>query len=249
VVAACAASRIFRRHRRSHLEAALRAASARTGQGTRETERAALEQSIAAVERKQARLVHSLAEGMVEDPEEDRSFRDAIRTEHGALERRRQTLRGQLTNLGSRTTDHVPGDPALLDALPQLDLRVDLQPETLQRQLYESFGLELRYSRPREEIALRVMITRDRLDDLRDAARSLGADNGTRVKPEMPMRDGPDCTHVLGTPDRIRTGATALKGRRPGPLDDGGRRPAWAPWGAVGDGGSIWDGSTDRQRG
>ena len=27
----------------------------------------------------------------------------------------------------------------------------------------------------------------------------------------------------LGTPERIRTAVTALRGRRPGPLDDGGR--------------------------
>src|SRR6185437_3788180 len=30
--------------------------------------------------------------------------------------------------------------------------------------------------------------------------------------------------HVLGSPDRIRTGATALRGRRPRPLDDGAER-------------------------
>ena len=36
------------------------------------------------------------------------------------------------------------------------------------------------------------------------------------------------------TPYGIRTRATALKGRRPRPLDDEGYRPAWAPLSASG---------------
>ncbi|MEU2423688.1 hypothetical protein ABZ619_22130 [Streptomyces sp. NPDC007851] len=50
---------------------------------------------------------------------------------------------------GSRR--HV--DPPL-----HLDVDLGLVPEDMQRRLYNAFGLEVRYSRPREELTLRVMV-------------------------------------------------------------------------------------------
>ncbi|MEU9992071.1 recombinase family protein [Streptomyces sp. NPDC048045] len=52
-----------------------------------------------------------------------------------------------------------PADgPALVDQPLHLDVDLGLIPEEMQRRLYKAFGLEVRYSRPREELTLRVMV-------------------------------------------------------------------------------------------
>jgi site-specific DNA recombinase len=229
-------TRIFGPNRRAHLAAALTASASGRQEEERDQERAALERSIAELERRQARLIHSLAEGIgthsmeSDDPDAERSFREAIRAEHATLDRQRQALRRQLTDLGQQpATDHQPGDPVLLDALPTLDLRLESAPETVQRTVYEAFGLQLRYSRPREELGIRVVVTRDTKDRLTDAVREVrepGERASASASQERDSRAGEhrskECSLVPCTPDGIRTRATALKGRRPGPLDDGG---------------------------
>jgi hypothetical protein len=216
-------TRIFGPDRRTHLAAAL-TASAADGAKERATELAAVQRAIAALERRQTRLIQGSAEGSgtESDTEAERCFREAIRSEHAAIERQRQDLRSQLADPDPPpTAQRGPGDPALLEALPQLDLRLDSAPETIQRAIYDAFELRLRYSRPREEIAISVMITRDTHDRLRDldAGSSASCESGTEHR-------SPERAHVMCTPDGIRTRATALKGRRPGPLDDGGWRAA-----------------------
>jgi site-specific DNA recombinase len=208
------ADRIFGPQRRAHLRTTLEAASQDPGHDSNEGERSRLEQAIATLEGKQARLIQTLAEGVGgnddgADPEPERAFRNAIRSEHATLERQRQALRQLLTDLSAPTTPQTHGgDPALLDALPRLDIRVENHPEAIQRQLYDAFGLEVRYSRPREEISIRVLINRDTLDGMGEtiAALKTGTDDtekkgecaGPLPAPSHQRRY--ERSHVLGAP-------------------------------------------------
>lgn len=172
------ATRIFGPNRRSHLTAALEAARSADGAGDRiANERATLEHAISAIGRLQARLIRTLADGSDDDtddldPEREKQFRDAIRQEHATLGGQRKQLAEQLARI--RVSKHAvrPADSeALLDALPHLDLDLALVPEEIQRRLYSAFGLEVRYSRPREELTLWVRIPGYLLDGLVSAAR------------------------------------------------------------------------------
>ena len=141
---------------------------------TRDRERASLEEAIAATERKQSRLIQSLALGFNGDQTaaeefdqaEEIAFRNAIRKEHAALTKQHQELKNQLVALLS--ADAVPdlGGRELLEALPHLDLTVDSLPEEEQRILFDAFNLELRYNRHTQELALQVVIARHSIERL-----------------------------------------------------------------------------------
>jgi len=175
------ATRIFGPDRRSLLTAALEAARSADDTGDRiAKERAALERAITAIGQRQARLIRTLADGFGDDeaddldPDQEKEFRDAIRQEHATLGARREQLAEQLARLQSPKQAADPADTtALLDALPHLDVDLALVPEEIQRRLYNAFGLEVRYSRPREELTLRVMIPGCLLDGLVSVTREL----------------------------------------------------------------------------
>lgn len=208
-------TRLFGPDRRTHLATTL-AAVKPPDEDAQAVERAGLERSITELERRQSRLIRSLAEGIAgDDTETERSFREAIRTEHAALERQRQDLRRRLAALDATATGGPPDDdPSLLDALPRLNLRVADCPEAVQRQLYDAFGMEVRYSRPREEIAIRVLVTGDTLEAAQQTAEQLGK-KGERDKNRLDSmnRHGSKRSHVLGAPGRIRTCAHGSGGR------------------------------------
>lgn len=126
--------------------------------------------------------------------------------------------------LGSRRTVTCDNE-ALLDALPYLDVDLTRVPEEKQRQLYEAFGLEVRYSRAREELGLRVTIPGHAIDALASITRGLDAgnketgasievlapDHGTRVL--KTGRNSRSYSPFLGAPGRIRTCAHGSGGR------------------------------------
>ncbi|MFV5995160.1 hypothetical protein ACNPQM_22585 [Streptomyces sp. NPDC056231] len=104
----------------------------------------------------------------------DGQFRDAIRREHATLGAQREQLAEQLARLQSPKQAADPADTAaLLDALPHLDVDLALVPEEIQRRLHSAFGLEVRYSRPREELTLRVTIPGCLVDGLVSVTREL----------------------------------------------------------------------------
>ncbi|MGC0400536.1 hypothetical protein RKD27_003180 [Streptomyces sp. SAI-126] len=165
------ATRIFGPDRRGHLTAAFEAARSADGSGDRiAKERAALERAITAIGQCQARLIRTLADGFGGDeaaddfdPDQEKQFRDAIRREHATLGAQRQQLAERLAHLQSPKQVAQPADSAaLLDALPHLDVDLTLVPEEIQRRLYNAFGLEVRYSRPREELS-RFRVATDRM--------------------------------------------------------------------------------------
>ncbi|MFJ6589573.1 recombinase family protein [Streptomyces violaceusniger] len=212
------ATRVFGPDRRTHLGAALEAARLADGPGDRTAkERAALEQAIKAIGERQARLIRTLADGGT-DPEREKEFRDAIRREHAALGKQRTELAEQLARLEAPKPEVRSVDSAaLLDALPRLDIDLALVPEEIQRRLYDAFGLEVRYSRPREEVTLRVTVPGHLLDGLVAVTRELDPWNkksGARTEvlaPDHDTRGGQTRhnhrvhSHPLSAPGRIRT--------------------------------------------
>ncbi len=184
------ATRIFGPGRHSYLSAVLEAAKPDDDAGVRTAkERTALEQAISAISQRQARLIRTLADGtghgeqdVVFDPEQEKEFRAAIRQEHATLGAQRKALAEQLARLNALpATDDAVDPSALLDVLPHLDVDLSLVPEKIQRRLYAAFGLEVRYSRPREEITLRVTIPGHMVDGLVSVTRELEPWNKNRV--------------------------------------------------------------------
>ncbi len=228
------ATRIFGPDRRSHLTTALEASRPEKDTSDRiAKERAALEHAISAIGQRQARLIRSLADGLGADDDsvdldldQEKQFRDAIRREHATLGSQREQLAEQLARLNTPKPAAGSGDTAaLLDALPRLDVDLALVPEEIQRRLYDAFGLEVRYSRPREEVTLRVTIPGNMVDGLASVTRSLDPWNkksGPRTEvrePDHGTQDGQAGqnrqirSHLLGAPGRIRTCAHGSGGR------------------------------------
>ncbi len=228
------ATRIFGPGRHSYLSAALEAAQPGHDAGARVAkERAALEQAISAISQRQARLIRALADGTghddqdaVFDPAQEQEFRDAIRQEHATLGAQRKALAEQLACLNAQPTTGNAVDPsALLDALPHLDVDLSLVPEKVQRRLYSAFSLAVRYSRPREELTLRVTIPGHMVDGLVSVTRELEPWNkksGSRtevLEPDHGTRSGQSRqsrrvrSHLSSAPGRIRTCAHGSGGR------------------------------------
>lgn len=165
-----------RRARRGRLEPGPgRGAGDRIGK-----EQAAPGRTISAIGQRQARLIRTLADGLGGheasdlDPDQEKQFRDSIQREHAALGAQREQLAEQLADLRApKQAVRAAANAALLDAVPHLDVDLALVPEELQRRLYSAFGLEVRYSRPHEELTLRVTIPDCLLDGLMFAAHEL----------------------------------------------------------------------------
>jgi hypothetical protein len=169
------AGHVFGPDRHAHLAATLAASSAaQDGQKSTAHERAQLEKDLAALERRQGRLIQTLAEGTGDHedgtphfgPDEERAFRDGIRTQHAALVREHRTLSERLAKLTATPAAPTGGDPALLDALPVLPVDLARVPEELQRRLYDAFQLQITYHRPQRELTLRVTIAADAVNTL-----------------------------------------------------------------------------------
>lgn len=228
------ATRVFGPDRRTHLQAQLEFAQLSVdGPAERITrERDALNQAIAAIEHRRHRLIQALADGTNNFESDDatgadyeREFRDGIRKEHALLGAQCKALSEQLTRLEIPEAVAKSDNAALLDALPYLNIDITLLPEEKQRELYEAFGLEVRYSRPGEQLTLRVTIPGHVVDALASITRGLdvgnkksGArtevlapDHGTRVA--KPGHNARSRSHVLGAPGRIRTCAHGSGGR------------------------------------
>jgi hypothetical protein len=225
-VSAFFATHVFGPDRRTHLAATLAdLPAAPSGGKSCDRERAKLEKELAALERRQARLIQTLAEGTGDDedgtprfgPDEERAFRDGIRAQHATLVRRHRTVSAQLAQLAATPDVPTGGDPGLLDALPVLPIDLARVPEGLQRRLFDAFQLDVTYDRSREELTLRVTIPAHGVDALVSLTREMdpvNADTGANSILSAPdhgtHKDKPGhsdqlCSHVLGAPGRIRT--------------------------------------------
>ncbi len=177
------ADRVFGPDRRFHLAGRLQAAPGGAEQEAREAERARLVKAAEDLERRQQRLIQSLAGGTGGDSDDDedaeRQFRDAIRAEHAALGRKLKTHRSRLAELAATPATTLAADEALLDALPHLALDVTRLPDAEQRRLFDAFNLELRYSRAREDLHLQVTLRAAAIEAQRtvalEVAQTIGA--------------------------------------------------------------------------
>ena len=106
------------------------------------------------------------------------------------------------------------------------------------RGLFDAMRLEVNYNKLTDKVGVRVTVDAQSVDSLSRAVtlagRQAGNGQGKIIRP--------DVTLVRRAPNGIRTRVSALKGRRPRPLDDGGFRHESKRFGpAV----SAWGGETD----
>lgn len=178
-------TRIFGPDRLTHFRAAVETATRTDDSAERQTrERDALRQAIAAIENRQSRLIQVLAEGTVTDdaealldPAAEKEFRDGVRKEHAKLGAQRKALSAQLAGTNDTASRPAQNDPRLLEALPLINVDLTRVPEEKQRELYDAFNLEVHYSRPTEEITLRVTIPGHMVDELAAITRKLDQGN------------------------------------------------------------------------
>jgi hypothetical protein len=123
------------------------------------------------------------------DEDIDRDFRTRLRNRYADLARQHKTKTEQLAALTAARQSERQDDPTILDDLPLVTAPLlAAVPEELQRNLYESFNLELRYDHTTRTITLRVTVRHDRIPHIQ-AALAQAADppphNGKR-RPEGP---------------------------------------------------------------
>ncbi len=204
------ATRIFGPDRQKLYVRTLHAAD-QEDQADRDRQRSeALRKQVGDLRVRQDRLLDELESPVIDAMDEDsrKDFRQRLHQRFADLGAQLRAKQAELEQLSS-TPARGECDPSLLDHLPQLGRGLGDVPETLQRNLYDAFCLEIHYSHSKHEATLKVTITDE-------AAASV-----TETLESVPANESAD---PLCAPNGIRTRATALKGRRPRPLDDGGAR-------------------------
>jgi len=192
------AERIFGPRRRDLLAAQLASHAARQPDRNENPERRkALQQAISDIERRKRALVTELeSQPVTGDPDADREYRQAIQRRFTELVAEHRAKTAELARLAEHPAQpEAEGDPGLLQALPQIPLRLADLPEPLQRSLYDAFQLQVRYHRPRHEVTIRATIRAETLDSISRTVSQITKDEN---------RAG-NRSHVLGAPSRIRT--------------------------------------------
>lgn len=187
------ADHIFGPHRMDLLAAQLASQPAPADQD-RHAERSRITQkAIADIERRKHALITELEnQPDTGDPDADREFRQAIQRRLTELAAEQRAKKTELAQLASTPARPEPGDPGLLDALPQIPLRLHHMPESLQRSLCEAFQLQVRYHRPRHEVTIRAVI---RAETLTSITSRVPETHNDEIDPE-------DRSHVLCAPRR-----------------------------------------------
>lgn len=160
-----------------------------------------------------------------QDCESGDPFADGLRRTYAELEAERRSGLERLVELD--TADEAAGDTpstddvALLDQLPYLVLNLERAPQELLRPLFEILDLRIQLHLDSDAVTLTITLPARMTADLAEAA--------GRIEEVVPPAARQSCGKGAGAravaggaPNGIRTRATALKGRRPGPLDDEG---------------------------
>ena len=200
------AERIFGPHRHHLLAAQLARNPAPSHTRDHETERRKqLQQAINDIQRRKRALVTELeTQPVTSDPHAGREYREAIHHRFTELVGEHRAKTAELTRLAEHPAEPaLGGDPGLLQALPELPLRLADIPEPLQRSLYEASQLQVRYHRPGHEVTIRVAIRAETVDTISQAVNRIAEYDNKREKR----------SHVLGAPSRIRTCAHGSGGR------------------------------------
>jgi hypothetical protein len=133
------AERVFGPHRRAHLAAQNNAARRRLTQAHAEAVLAA-RRTRDDITTRQDRIAAELEE----TPIGNTAWRAKLRQRFNHLEARRVDTDAKLTDLTANPPAVNTGDPALLDAMPHIDVRLSDLPERLQRDLFDILKLEVR---------------------------------------------------------------------------------------------------------
>ena len=175
-----------------------------------------LERQIADLRRRQDRLLdeleHALDEAMGEEGQ--RTFRQRLHERFARASKELSERQRELDELQAAEVSEPGGDCTLLDSLPVIAGSLEACPDPLMRSLYDSFKLQIIYSHERHEATIKVTIT--------DATAASLPLTSTSTAPPAQHGVARVFTGLQGAPNGIRTRVTALKGRRPRPLDDGG---------------------------
>jgi site-specific DNA recombinase len=179
---------------------------------------AALGNEIEALQRRQDRLIEeleTLGDGG-EDPGELRAMRSTIQRRFIEIGRQIEAKREEREQERNSAVAAPRFDIGLIDELPTLPLRLRDAPETLQRALYDAYNLDVRYHKPTARVTITVTVTDITLTVIQHATRTIQEHGVTLKKDQGPSVSdaGPSRTVLPGSPDGIRTRATALRGQR-----------------------------------
>ncbi|MGW7007307.1 recombinase family protein [Streptomyces sp. NPDC054933] len=149
------AQRIFGPQRRELLAASIARRQADASGSADERQR--LQDQVAKLDRRKERLLDQLdSEDDDGDPQTTAEFRRGIRRRYDDLERQRRAL---LAKIAETEAANQAGDEELLDAIPQLSIRLGKLPEAAQREIYNAFQLQLHYRGPDRQLQLQVTIS------------------------------------------------------------------------------------------
>ncbi|ADP78992.1 Resolvase domain protein [Pseudofrankia inefficax] len=200
------AERVFGRSRITLLTAELASYDDRAA-NERAAERGRLQKKIDDLTRRQANLLRQAQDGDPDDP-----FTQGLRATYNDLDAERKVTLAKIQEL-DEADDAEPERPGpdnlqLLDALPELALKLHQAPEALQRRLYEITQLTVQLDHERQEVKMMIKIPAVDLDQVATLAE--GA-----AKP--PARTAPTRTlsrvDAVRAPGRIRTCAPASGGQ------------------------------------
>jgi site-specific DNA recombinase len=134
------------------------------------------------------------------------------------------------------------------EALPYLSLNLSRAPRSPLRSLFEVIDPRTQVHPDSDDVTMNITLPGDLVPDPAEVAEKIEEVMPHTQKPRH--QDSTGGAVAVSTPNGIRTRATALKGRRPGPLDDEGLRAGRGGLAAhIGDPRSIWDPPGDRQNG
>jgi site-specific DNA recombinase len=211
---------VFGAHRRELFAADLDPVDDRAAR-QRDAERERLRRTLDETVHRQGNILRQ-----AQDREPDDPFAHGFRATYNDLEAERKTVAGRMAALEAAEEaepDDVQsaGDADLLDALPHLSPNLSHAPQNLLRALFEIIQLNVRLHQDSEDVTTKITPPGDMLTDLAEAVERIETTMPAlhRLPPRGEAAQGAE---AVSAPNGIRTRATALKGRRPGPLDDEG---------------------------
>ena len=177
----------------------------------RQQQRAALQQRIADITRRQAALLRQAHD--ITDP--DDPWAKGLRGSYNDLEAEKTAALSAVAGLdaadAAEPTRSDPGDVTLLDQLPYLRFKLAQAPEPLLRALFEATRLTIDLHEHSDDATITVTLPADDLPTIAAAARELPAEPSTQ-----PADHGAPTDRLLvdavGATGRIRTCAPASEG-------------------------------------
>jgi site-specific DNA recombinase len=205
------AERVFGPDRAATLTADLATVDDRAA-AERQQQRAALQQRIADITRRQAALLRQAHD--ITDP--DDPWAKGLRRSYNDLDAEKTAALTAVAGLDAaddaEPTRPDPGDVTLLDQLPYLRLKLAQAPEPLLRALFEATRLTIDLHEHSDDATITVTVPADDLPAIADAAENLPVEHPTHGADQREPADRL-FVEAVGAPGRILTCAPASGGR------------------------------------